>query len=91
MAYFTASVDDVEDNTKFAESLGLDLPDPQRSHQGNGQGLRRGPRGPAGGQRWTFYIGPDGKVKAVDQKVNAAQHAKDIVKQLEELGVKKKS
>ena len=41
-------------------------------------------------ERWTFYIGPDGKIKAIDQKVNTKEHAKDIAKQLEELGVPKK-
>ena len=46
-------------------------------------------------ERWTFYIGPDGVVKAVDQKVNTKEHAKDIAKQLEairraeEVGVEK--
>ena len=91
VAYFTASVDNVEDNTKFAESLGLDFPilsDPTKE-TAKAYGVVHEGRPVA--ERWTFYIGPDGKVKAVDQKVNAAQHAKDIVKQLEELGVKKKS
>ena len=91
VAYFTASVDNAEDNTKFAESLGLDFPilsDPSKE-TAKAYGVVHEGRPVA--ERWTFYIGTDGKVKAVDQKVNAAQHAKDIVKQLEQLGVKKKS
>ena len=40
--------------------------------------------------RWTFYIGADGIVKAVDQKVNTKEHGKDLTKQLEAIGVPKK-
>ena len=37
--------------------------------------------------RWTFYIGQDGKVLAVDQQVNAATHGAEIAARLKELGV----
>ncbi|MGD9723176.1 MAG: peroxiredoxin [Pirellulales bacterium] len=90
VAYFTASVDNVTDNTKFAESLGLDFPilsDPTKK-TAEAYGVLNPARGMA--NRWTFYIGPDGKVLAVDKEVKAAQHGADIAQKLAELGVKKK-
>jgi peroxiredoxin Q/BCP len=90
VAYFTASVDNVEDNTRFAESLSLDFPilsDPTKDTATAYGVVHEGRPLP---ERWTFYIGADGKVLAVDQKVQAAQHGDDIAKKLAELGVKKK-
>jgi peroxiredoxin Q/BCP len=90
VAYFTASVDKVEDNTSFAESLGLDFPilsDPSKE-TAKAYGVVHEGRPVA--ERWTFFIGPNGKILAVDQEVKAAQHGEDIAKKLEELGVKKK-
>ena len=29
-------------------------------------------------QRWTFLIGPDGKILAIDKKVRSASHGKDL-------------
>lgn len=90
VAYFTASVDNVEDNTAFAESLDLDFPilsDPTKE-TAKAYGVVHEGRPVA--ERWTFYIGPDGKILAVDQEVKAAQHGEDIAKKLEALGVKKK-
>jgi peroxiredoxin len=40
--------------------------------------------------RWTFYIGPDGKILDVDQKVSPKTAGDDVVKKLEELKVKKR-
>ena len=40
--------------------------------------------------RWTFYIGPDGRILAVDSKVSPRTAGEDVVRRLEELGVKKK-
>ncbi len=37
--------------------------------------------------RKTFYIGKDGKILHVDQKVNVSQHGSDVAKQLGKLGV----
>ena len=42
-------------------------------------------------QRWTFYIGPDGRVLRVDTSVNAKSAGEDVVKNLEALKIKKKS
>ena len=41
-------------------------------------------------ERWTFYIGTDGKLLFVDKKVKVGSHGTDIAKQLKELGVASK-
>lgn len=90
MAYFTASCDDVETNTRFAKSLDLDYPilsDPERNvakSYGVVDASRQVP------QRWTFIIGKDGKVLDVDKGVKAASHGDDLAEKLKELGVSKK-
>jgi len=88
-AYFTASVDPVEKNTKFAKSLETDYPilsDPggavARAY-GVVDNLRPFPR------RWTFLIGTDGKILAIDKAVKCETHATDVAASLEKLGVKK--
>lgn len=89
VAYFTASCDPVEKNTDFAKSLDLDYPilsDPSKEVAKafgclNDRGLSN---------RWTYYIGKDGKILHVDKKVKAAAHGDDIANKLEELGVAKK-
>ena len=37
--------------------------------------------------RWTFYIGPDGKILFIDKHVSPATHGKAVVAKLAELGV----
>ena len=90
MAYFTASCDPVETNKRFAESLGLDyaiLSDPD-GKVARAYGNYNEERKIAA--RWTFYIGPDGKILAIDKMVRAADHGGDVAKKLAELGVTKK-
>jgi peroxiredoxin Q/BCP len=89
VAYFTASVDDADQNKKFAESLSLDYPilsDPSKE-TATAYGVLND-RGMA--NRWTYYIDKNGKVAAVEQKVNVDNHGKDIAAKLTELGVDKK-
>jgi thioredoxin-dependent peroxiredoxin len=89
VAYFTASVDDAEQNKKFAESLGLDFPilsDPTKE-TAKAYGVLN-ERGMA--NRWTFYIDQNGKIAHIDKKVNTETHGKDIAAQLKSLGVKSK-
>ena len=38
-------------------------------------------------QRWTFYIGADGKILFIDKAVKTASHAADVAAKLKELGV----
>ena len=87
MAYFAASGDDTETNTKFADSLDLDYPilsDPERGVSG-AYGVtdeeRQLPR------RWTIYIGKDGKILYVDKSVKPGSHGADVAAKLKELGV----
>jgi thioredoxin-dependent peroxiredoxin len=37
--------------------------------------------------RWTFYIGVDGRILAIDKEVRVASHGSGIAARLEELGV----
>jgi peroxiredoxin Q/BCP len=90
VAYFTASVDKPEENKKFAESLGLDYPilsDPTKK-VAEAYGVVDEKRPVA--QRWTFYIGEDGKILHIDKKVTTKSHGKDIAAKLKELGVEEK-
>ena len=90
MAYFTASVDSVEKNTDFAKSLDFDYPilsDPRKTVSTafgvlNDRGMSN---------RWTYYIGKDGKILYVDKAVKAGDHGRAIAEKLAELGIKKKS
>jgi len=90
VAYFTASVDDAETNKKFAESLGVDYPilsDPDKS-AAKAFGVLMPEYGVA--NRWTFYIGADGTILYVDDKVKPATAAEDVAARLEALKVPKR-
>ena len=90
MAYFTASTDDAETNKKFAESLSLDYPilsDPT-GEVGKAYGVVAAGKKTA--TRWTFYIGPDGKLLYIDKAVKTGTHGKDVAAKLKELGAKEK-
>lgn len=41
-------------------------------------------------ERWTFFIDRQGKIMAIDQKVNAESHGQDCAKKLADLKVAKK-
>ena len=87
MAYFGASVDPLDTNKKFAESLGLDYPllsDPDKN-VARAYGVVSGDRTTAA--RWTFYIGKDGKILYIDRQVNPASHGQDVLDRLKALGV----
>ena len=89
MAYFTASCEKAKKNEQFAKSLKLDYPilsDPDKK-VARAYGVV-GPTRPVP-RRWTFIIGPDGKILAIDKKVKTGFHGKDLVAQLEKLGVAK--
>jgi peroxiredoxin Q/BCP len=82
-------VDDAETNRKFAEELQADYPilsDPEKKIAAAYGVLR------ANGfaSRWTFYIGPDGKILEIDKAISVKTAGEDIVKKLEALGVRKK-
>jgi peroxiredoxin Q/BCP len=90
VAYFAASVDDPATNKKFAESVEANYPilsDPDKS-VARAYGVL-GPYDVA--RRWTFYIGPDGKILYVDKKISTETASQDVVARLTELKVPKKS
>lgn len=87
VAYFTASTDKVDDNTKFADSLSVDYPilsDPDKT-VANAYGVINPQRGFA--NRWTFYIDKDGKIAAIDKMVKTASAAPDVASKLKSLGI----
>jgi len=90
VAYFMASVDPVEDNAGFAKQQDADFPilsDPTKK-----VAEEYGVLSPAGyASRWTFYIGKDGRVLAIDKSVSPATAAEDMASKLAELGVDKAS
>ena len=80
-----ASVDTLEDNTKFAEMHGADFPilaDPTRQ-TARAYGVI--PEGRDFASRWTFYIGPDGKILHIDNAVKPASAGPDMVARMGEL------
>lgn len=85
-ALFAASVDDVDTNRKFAESLGLDYPilsDPSKE-TAKAYGVLNAGNGLA--QRWTFVIGKDGKIATIDQAVQASAHGAAVVEHVKKAG-----
>lgn len=86
VAYFMASVDPVEANKGFAEQEKADFPllsDPTKeTAKAYGVLSERG-----FAQRWTYYIGKDGKILAIDKAVKPATSAEDMAAKLGELGV----
>lgn len=84
--YFMASVDPIEENTKFGTEQKADFPllsDPTKK-TAEAYGVL-GPQGLA--RRWTFYIGKDGTIAAIDKAVKPATSAEDMAAKLGELGV----
>ena len=85
------SVDTPEDNKAFAEKEQADFPllsDPDKK-VANAYGVIP-PDRPADRQfasRWTFYIGTDGKIVAIDKEVKPATSAEDMAAKLHDLGV----
>jgi thioredoxin-dependent peroxiredoxin len=86
VAYFMASVDPVADNKGFGELHKADFPllsDPTKE-TAKAYGVLSD-RGFA--NRWTFYIGKDGKILAIDKTIKVATSAEDMAAKLGELHV----
>ena len=84
--YFMISVDTLDDNKGFAEQEKADFPllsDPAKK-TAEAYGVLN-PKGFA--SRWTFYIGKDGKILAIDKAVKPATSAEDMAAKLAELNV----
>jgi len=88
--YFAASVDNLDTNAEFATSLELDYPvlsDPSRE-----TARAWGVLDTSGfAQRWTFIVGPDGRILAIDRQVSAGSHGSDIGRMLTVLGVQERT
>ena len=90
MAHLAVSVDDLETNTRFAQSVEADYP--ILSDASKKVATENGVLSPQGvARRWTFYIGPDGRILYIDKDVNPTTASQDIVTRLKELNVKKSS
>src|SRR6188474_2773516 len=88
VAYFMASVDPIEKNTDFAKAQEADFPllsDPNKE-VATSYGVLN-PKGMA--TRWTFYIGTDGKILAIDKAIKVETSAEDMVAKLGELNIAK--
>ena len=89
VAYFMASTDDAETNTKFATANGADFPvlaDPNKKiAQAHGVLSLMG-----FASRWTFYIDVEGKIAYVDKNVSVVKAGADTAARLAALGVAKR-
>ncbi|MGE3844834.1 MAG: peroxiredoxin [Vicinamibacterales bacterium] len=86
VTYFMASVDPLTENKGFAEKEKADFPllsDPTKE-TAKAYGVLS-ERGTA--SRWTFYIGKDGRIAAIDSAVKPATSAEDMIAKLGELKV----
>jgi peroxiredoxin Q/BCP len=103
VTYFMASVDPLEKNIEFAKATSVPLGQRVVEKKEADFPILSDPTketatayGVLGGQgyanRWTFYIGKDGKILAIDKNVSAhvATSAEDMAAKLGELGVDKK-
>lgn len=89
-----ASVDDLDTNTRFAKEHAAPFPilaDPAKS-VAKAYGVIRLDRPPEQqvATRWTFYIGPDGRIRHIDRNPTTGTAGEVMIKNLEELGVKKR-
>ena len=89
------SVDTLEDNTAFAKKENADFPilaDPTKETATKYGVLADFSRFGIGmvANRWTFYIGPDGKILFIDKEVKPATSGENLVAKLTELKVPKK-
>lgn len=84
------SVDDAQTNKEFAESLDADFP--LLSDPGKGVATAYGVVNEERSVpfRWTFIIGPDGKILKIDKEVSPQTAGVDLVADLDALSVPKR-
>jgi peroxiredoxin Q/BCP len=97
VAYFMASEDTPEDNKAFAEKEHADFPILSDANKTVAEAYGvlypvnpARPDAPRMAQRWTFYIGPDGRILAIERTVHPQQAGEEVVAKLKDLGVKEK-
>lgn len=84
------STDSLEDNTAFAKKESADFPilaDPAKAAATKYGVLREYPNIGSLAQRWSFYIGPDGRIEHIETKVNPKTSGQDLVEMLTKLEV----
>ena len=80
------STDRPEDNARFAAHEAADFP--ILSDSARTTATAYGVLGLIGfPQRWTFYIGPDGRILSIDKSVHVSTAGRDMAAKLKELGV----
>lgn len=98
--YFMASTDPLDKNIEFAKAKSVDLGGtrgvvekkeadfPILSDPTKATATAYGVLGSSGmANRWTFYIGKDGKLAAIEKTIKPATSAEDMAAKLGELGV----
>ena len=86
VAYFMASVDPLEENTKFATAQKADFP--LLSDGDKTVATQYGVLSPRGmANRWTFYIDKNGRIAYIDRAVNPETSAEDMIARLGQLKV----
>ena len=98
--YFMASVDPLEKNVEFAKAKSVDLGGtrgvvekkeadfPILSDPTKATATAYGVLGQSGmANRWTFYVGKDGKLLAIEKTIKPATSAEDMAAKLGELNV----
>jgi thioredoxin-dependent peroxiredoxin len=96
--YFMASVDPLEDNIRFAKATSVKLGEqtvekkeadfPMLSDPSKDTAKAYGVLSERGfANRWTFYIGKDGRIAYIDKAVKPATSAEDMIAKLSELKV----
>ena len=92
VAYFMISTDTLEDNTAFAKKESADFPllaDPTKETANKYGVLADYSRFNLGelANRWTFYIGANGRILDIDKKVNPANSGETISARLQTLNI----
>ena len=83
------SVDTLEDNTAFAKKENANFPllaDPTKETANKYGVIGRFDVA----NRWTFFIGPDGRIADIEKKVNPQTAGEDVLARLKTLGVAKR-
>jgi len=91
VTYFMASVDTPEKNADFAKQEEANFP--MLSDPSKRVAMAYGvvpPTAQGVAKRWTFYIGPDGKIQYIDKMVKTDTAGQDLAGKLQELKVKTK-
>ena len=85
-----ASTDRAATNRNFARSLGVDYP--ILSDPGGTVARAYGVLGGSGfPERWTFYIGADGRILEIDKHVRVSSHGDDVAARLKELNIPRRT